>query len=57
LKPKEIPTFAPLIESEFLVFLDYRERKKEKTEKDLKKKLQKTEKDAIREIRKDTFHL
>ena len=52
-KPKSIPTFAPLIEDDFLIAGHWKERQLN-DQKVLKRKIKKTEKDAQRELKKDT---
>lgn len=51
-KPKAVPSFAPLIEEDFMPNKDWK--KKKDDEKDVKRKMKKVEKDALRELRKDT---
>ena len=55
-KPKSIPTFAPLIEKDFLVAGHWKERQMN-DERIVKKKLARVEKEAQRELKKDTMLL
>lgn len=52
-KPRPLPTFDPLIEEDFLISDDWKE-KKPADEKEVRRKIKKVEKDAIRELKKDT---
>ncbi len=58
-KPKELPSFNPQIDEDFMAAaLDdktYREKKEDP--KDIKRKTKKAEKDAIRELKKDSMQL
>lgn len=54
-KPKELPSFAPLIEEDFMPDRDWK--RKTLDEKETKRKLKKVEKDALRELRKDTVQV
>lgn len=57
-KPKELPTFNPFIDEEFMAaVMDDCKFKKVETEKDIKRKTKKAEKDVIRELRKDTVQI
>ena len=57
-KPKELPSFNPYIDEEFIAaVMDDRKFKKQETDRDVKRKLKKTEKDALRELRKDTTQI
>eukprot|EP00347_Sterkiella_histriomuscorum_P011158 403373534 len=53
-KLKPLPTFAPLIEEDFMTFKDLRGVKKPIDEKEMKRKLKKNQNHALRELRKDT---
>jgi hypothetical protein len=54
-KPKELPSFNPFIDEEFLApLIEDSKFKKKETERDIKRKTKKAEKDALRELRKDT---
>ena len=55
-KPKELPSFAPFIDEEFMHFRD-KKFKKPVDEKEIKRKLKRTEKEAVRELRKDTTQI
>jgi hypothetical protein len=48
-----LPSFAPHIDEDFLIFGD-KKFKRTDDDKEVKRKLKKAEKDAIRELRKDT---
>jgi hypothetical protein len=54
-KPKPLSTFDPLIEDDFLILDDWRDKKKPIDEKEVKRKMKKVEKDAVRELKKDTI--
>jgi hypothetical protein len=57
-KPKELPSFNPAIDEEFMAAaLDDRKYKKKESEKEVKRKVKKAEKDAYRELRKDTVQI
>lgn len=57
-KPKELPTFNPAIDEEFMAAaLNDRKFKRKETDKEVKRKVKKAEKDAYRELRKDTVHI
>jgi len=51
--PKPLPSYAPLIEEEFMLTVDWKT-KNRGDEKLMKRKAKKIEKDAIRELKKDT---
>ncbi|CDW89226.1 nucleolar protein 14-like isoform x1 [Stylonychia lemnae] len=55
-KLKPLPSYAPLIEEDFLLFKDFK-MKKPLDEKTMKKKMKKTQNDALRELRKDTTQI
>ncbi len=57
-KPKELPSFNPAIDEEFMAaVMDDSKYKKKETERDIKRKTKKAEKDALRELRKDTVQI
>ena len=51
-RPQSIPTYAPLIEKDFLIAGHWKEKQKN-DEKVIKSKLKKADKDAQRELKKD----
>ena len=56
-KPKPLASFDPLIEDDFLILDDWRDKKKPIDEKEVKRKMKKIEKDAVRELKKDTIQI
>jgi len=57
-KPKELPSFNPMIDEEFMAaVMDDAKFKKKETERDIKRKTKRAEKDALRELRKDTVQI
>jgi len=57
-KPKELPSFNPFIDEEFMAaVMDDTKYKKKETDRDIKRKTKRAEKDALRELRKDTVQI
>ena len=60
-KLKELPSFNPMIDEDFMsAVLDEdgkKFKKREESEKEVKRKTKKAEKDAMRELKKDTMQL
>jgi hypothetical protein len=60
-KLKELPSFNPMIDEDFMAAAldeDGRKfKKREESEKEVKRKTKKAEKDAMRELKKDTIQL
>ena len=53
-KPKPVPSFAPLLEDDFLIAGHWKERRMN-DEKEVKRKIKKAEKETMRELQKDTL--
>ena len=53
-KPKELPSFAPMIEDEFMLI---RKREKEIDPTKFKQKINRKKREAMRELKKDTMQI